>query len=52
MFLLTPLGLLMAFIGAIKGETPKAYYMTGFFLSLALFLLPIVSYIAAIFDLM
>ena len=43
MFLLTPLGLTMAFVGAVKGEVPKVYFYIGFFLNLAVFLIPIVG---------
>lgn len=45
MYVLTPLGLLSAFLGATKGETPK-YYYAGFYLSLAIFLFPLVMMIS------
>jgi len=49
MLLLTPLGLLTAFIGAVRGEIPKKYCVIGFFLSLAVFLLPIIEMLTGLF---
>ena len=40
----------MAFAGAIKGETPKVYCKIGFFLGLAVFLIPLVDVFRAICD--
>ena len=42
--ILVALGLLLAFLGATKKETPKGYYFAGFFLNFAWFCFPLVNF--------